>query len=144
FYDGGQRVYEILRNPTIPELQRFYRNFGWIGFPILASGFEYDTPENGLVPGDVKISLHVAEPYKPYATVKDELGAASYPTPLPNTNYDLSTNYWYPAYQFTTDGIETKTNVIAAAKEALDLIDIVPIPYYAYSAYEQGRVDNRV
>ncbi len=111
---------------------------------MLANGFEWDTPENGLVPGDAKISLHVAAPYAPYATLKEALGAASYPTPLPNTNYVHSTNDWYPAYEFTTEGIETQTNVASAAQEALDLIDIVPNPYYAYSAYEQGRVDNRV
>lgn len=144
FYDAGQRAYEIMRNANKNEVRRFYGNLGWVGFPMLASGYEYDTPENGLVPGDAKISLHVAEPYKPYATVKDELGDASYPTPLPDENYDESTNYWYPAYDFTTNGIETQTNVAVAAKEALDLIDIVPNPYYAYSAYEQGRVDNRV
>ncbi|NBC24517.1 MAG: hypothetical protein GVX78_02760, partial [Bacteroidetes bacterium] len=32
----------------------------------------------------------------------------------------------------------------AVAKDALDRIDIVPNPYYAFSSYEQSRVDNRV
>lgn len=145
FYDGGQLIYDMIRDDTKShEKRRLYSNLAWIGFPMLESGFEWDTPENGLVPGDAKVSLHVAEPYKPYATVRDELGDASFPTPLPDENYELSENFWYPSYEFTTEGIETHTNVASAAKDALDLIDIVPNPYYAYSAYEQGRVDNRV
>ncbi len=144
FYDGGQRAYEVFRKPSKSEERTFFSNLAWVGFPMLARGFEYDTPENGLVPGDAKISLHVADPYASYATVRNALGDASYPTPLPNSNYELSTNDWYPTYEFTTEGIETLTDVAEVAKEALDLIDIVPNPYYAYSAYEQGRIDNRV
>ncbi len=144
YYDGGQMVYDFLRDPSSTEVRRLFENFSWVGFPLMAGGFEYLSPEEGLVPGNAKITAHVGEPYKPYATVRDELGAASYPTPLPDENYDLSTNYWYPAYEFTTEGSETSVNVQAAAENALDLIDIVPNPYYAYSAYEQSRVDNRV
>jgi len=40
-------------------------------------------------------------------------------------------------YEFNTADIETHTNDAASAKEALDLINIVPNPYYAYSGYEK-------
>ena len=146
-YDGGQTTYnsfEEFANGNSQAVKRSYRSIAWVGFPILAQGFQFLSPEEGLVPGDVKITAHVAQPYQPYATTRDELGDASFPFTLPTENYDLSTNYWYPAYTFTTDGIETSTQVTSEGVAALDLIDVVPNPYYAYSAYEQSRVDNQV
>ena len=47
-------------------------------------------------------------------------------------------------YRFNTEGRETVTNNTEVATNALDMIDIVPNPYYGYSAYETSRVDNRV
>lgn len=143
-YDGGQTIYVSMTSGSSTDVNRSYRSIAWVGFPLLAEGFKFLTPEEGLVPGDVKITAHVAQPYIPYATTRDELGAASFPFTLPTDNYDLSINDWYPTYTFSTDGIETSTQVIPAGVAALGLIDIVPNPYYAYSAYEQSRVDNEV
>jgi hypothetical protein len=47
-------------------------------------------------------------------------------------------------YEFNTADIETHTNEGDIAKEALDLINIVPNPYYAYSGYEKTTLDNVV
>lgn len=148
-YDGGQFIYERLNRGNAPEVRQTYRAINWIGIPLLSpstaeGGFEYLSPEDGLVPGDVKIFAHVARPYEPYATTVEELGDASFPFSPIDENYDLSENFWYPFYEFSTRGIETFTNVQEEAENALDLIDIVPNPYYAYSSYEQSRVDNRV
>ncbi len=49
-----------------------------------------------------------------------------------------------PTYGFSTKGLEASTNVTAVAQRALDLIRVVPNPYYAYSTYEQSQIDNRV
>ncbi len=141
-YDHGQSVYEATKGST-SQIRNSYRAFDWVAFPILG-GAEYLSPEEGLVPGELRFSASVAKPYMPYATLKDELGEGSFPYVPADSNYDLSENYWYPSYEFTTEGRETSTNVTSAAKDALDLIDIVPNPYYAYSAYETSRVDNRV
>ena len=41
FYDGGQRIFDMLRDFTTgPEIRRIHSNMAWIGFPMLASGFE--------------------------------------------------------------------------------------------------------
>ena len=62
-------------------------------------------------------------------------------------------NYGYPMYSFSTEGLMNENYDVVAAKKALDLINIVPNPYYAYSAYEgtlvagvtvQPQLDNRV
>jgi hypothetical protein len=55
-----------------------------------------------------------------------------------------SMNLYYPVYNFTTKGFATVTNDKNTAKNALDLIRIVPNPYLAYSAYEQSQLDTRV
>jgi hypothetical protein len=47
-------------------------------------------------------------------------------------------------YEFNTADIETHTNDNVTAKAALDLINIVPNPYYGYSEYEKTTLDNIV
>ncbi len=143
-YDQGQTAYERLISTNAARRVRVYAALEWIYFPRSTGAVPYNSPEEGLVPGEVKLSAKLAKPYRPYATAADELGEASFPFVDPTTNYGISDNFWYPSYEFTTDGRETAVNVTSAAKTALDLIDVVPNPYYAYSAYEQSRVDNRV
>ena len=41
-------------------------------------------------------------------------------------------------------GLAAETNVIDTAKSALDLINVVPNPYYAFSNYETGMLDTKV
>lgn len=59
-----------------------------------------------------------------------------------------------PMYTFGTGSLAPSLNNLEAAKDALDLINVVPNPYYAYSAYEgqltaagtsvTGQLDNRI
>jgi hypothetical protein len=142
-YDGGQYIYDNIDGSNA-EQRRTFRGMDWIYFPIATGIVPYLSPEEGLVPGDVRLFASVAKPYIPYATVRDELGDASFPYVSPEDTLELSENFWYPYYTFNTEGSETVVNNQTAAVNALDLIDIVPNPYYAYSAYEQSRVDNRV
>ena len=49
-----------------------------------------------------------------------------------------------PTYQFTVPGsYELSTNVTEKAKSALDYINVVPNPYYAYSNYEKNQLDKK-
>lgn len=62
-------------------------------------------------------------------------------------NSDLSSspqNDNNPMYEFSLDGLAAERNVNATAKSALDLIQVVPNPYYAMSEYETDQLDNRV
>lgn len=63
-----------------------------------------------------------------------------------NTNNALVLveNGGLPLYNFSTIGMETVTENDSTATSVLDLINIVPNPYYAYSQYEENRLDNRV
>lgn len=142
-YDGGQYAYNNM-NGTITQRRNVYRGMDWVMFPMLAVGQQWRSIEEGLVPGEARISARVAKPYEAYATAVEALGSGSLPFVSPTTNRELSENQWYPYYQFSSKGFETITQNLVTAKSSLDMIDIVPNPYYAYSAYETSRVDNRV
>jgi hypothetical protein len=47
-------------------------------------------------------------------------------------------------YGFNTSDLAVRKNDQEVAKTSLDLINVVPNPYYAYSAYEKNAVDNIV
>ncbi len=53
-------------------------------------------------------------------------------------------NAGLPMYTFNTADIAADTANADAAKNALALINVVPNPYYAYSAYESTNIDNRI
>jgi hypothetical protein len=53
-------------------------------------------------------------------------------------------NGFNPMYSFVTDDLANTKGDVESAKSALDLINVVPNPYYAFSAYETGQLDNRI
>jgi len=53
-------------------------------------------------------------------------------------------NGFNPLYNFGSSDIANTTNDVATATNALDLINVVPNPYYAFSAYETSQLDNRI
>lgn len=67
-----------------------------------------------------------------------------------NTGTDIVDNVVHtvnggrPLYEFTLDGLAPTKNDMETAEDALDLIHVVPNPYYAYSSYEVDKTDNRV
>lgn len=93
--------------------------------PYLAPESELLSPQDGLIPNDIKISVRVEKPYAPYftnASIGDSL----------------------PHYFFSTEGLAPDEPNDTVAVNALDLINVVPNPYYAYSSYEINAQDNRV
>lgn len=74
-------------------------------------------------------------------------GAGTVTTQAPQNGFN-------PMYTFSMDGLAPNLNNNEAAKDALKLVNIVPNPYYAYSAYEgsadasgatvNGQLDNRI
>lgn len=134
-------------NSLLRDVKRRVLNgsMSWIMVPLLDENeASWRSVEQGLVPGEATINITVATPFEKYATAAQELGEASLPFVDPETNTELSLNNWRPTYRFSTDGLETIKNDDVTAENALDMMDIVPNPYYAYSAYENSRVDNRV
>lgn len=105
--------------PYAASITRFFDKVMWVGNPIAV--------------------IEGARPLATDATVKLQVTRSlrSYP----RRGGDTLTN---PVYNFSTEGLSTLTNQGDRAKSALDLVRVVPNPYYGYSGYESDRVDNRI
>ena len=96
----------------------------WVGVPM--TQIPMKSAKDGIIPADFTLKLRVAKPYC-------------------KANYGNNSDYpTYPKYTFSMKGLAAETNVIDTAKSALDLINVVPNPYYAFSNYETGMLDTKV
>lgn len=109
--------------PAVSQARNVWRNCMWVGKPFHVKGKNW-------LDGDVTIKLRVFKNYQP------GLSAINYVAAPQNNNN--------PMYEFSFDDLSTITGNNDAAKAALDLIQVVPNPYYAASDYETNQVDNRV
>ena len=80
--------------------------------------------------GEARIRLRVFKNYQPGLSSGFEVAA-----PQNDNN---------PMYEFSFGDLATLTGDNNTAKSALDLIQVVPNPYYAASDYETNQVDNRI
>jgi len=138
FYDKDSTILSIFTSYTGVQATIAKGNiFGdvmWACVPLLKTGHK-------LLESDVTIHLRVSKPYD-----------AGYGSTTVNSKTEPSTwinsvdpqNNNYPMYSFSTNGLAVDTSNTGAAKNALSLINIVPNPYYAYSSYENNRLDTRV
>lgn len=92
------------------------RRVTWAGLPVLAAGQKLLPYQAGLIPNDLAVRLRVDNPYE----VAIGTGEAS----------------GYPTYRFKIEGKQAQSLSLASKKTALDAIQMVPNPYYAYSEYE--------
>jgi len=134
-YDQGNYLYENLEeNPSTTNVRRVFRACTWVGSSLTNPDFPMLSPEEGLVPNDVRISLRIAKAYEKYS-----------PSVLDVDDVDGADNNWNPLYTFDTDTVATQTKIDTILKNVvLDIINVVPNPYYAYSKYETSKLDNRV
>jgi len=126
-YDEGDYIYSKLSinnyEPSDQDKRTVYKDAMWVGIPMLKPGKEF-------LSCDVTIKISMSKPYR-------KSYAAGWENVLPENNNN-------PLYTFNTRDMQTQTNNLPAAQQALDIINIVPNPYYAYSGYEVNQLDNRV
>jgi flagellar hook assembly protein FlgD len=99
-----------------------------------------------LLETDVSIKIRVNRAFGRNYSSRDRIRSAT-SIIWDNTNIQKATapvNGNFPMYTFSTDGLETLTNQSTVAKNALEMINVTPNPYYAYSDYETSQLDNRV
>lgn len=116
----------------------------WAAFPLNAVG---ETPSgesnallsvaDGLVPNELTIKMRVSNPFG-FATVIDEEGTTS------NNKYDGAKVGGFPAFEFTIENAASQALTVDQYEGALENVNVVPNPYYAYSAYERSEFDNTV
>jgi hypothetical protein len=95
----------------------------WVNIPLLRQG-------HSVLECDATMRIRVTKPY-------DSAWGANWHSATPQNNN-------YPMYSFSTGGMNVETNNATAAQNALNLINIVPNPYYGYSSYESDKLDTRV
>jgi hypothetical protein len=124
-YDGCKAFQTFLSTFSSIDKRNVYQKVCWVAIPLLAQGFQFRSLADGLIPTDTKLRFRVTKPYRVQFT-------------------DVNENNGMPRYTFNTDNLAAKIGDLATAVNALDTINIVPNPYYAYSSYEKGQLDNRV
>lgn len=96
----------------------------WALFPVLAGGERLLSYADGLIPNDVTVKLRVDSRFDYAEGVSEYEG--------------------YGAYQFSIDGKMSNPKEGASRNLALDMINVVPNPYYAASIYEDNVFDKVV
>lgn len=123
-YDEGQWIKSKLTTAAIVDLINVYKSAMWVGCPLSVENTTW-------LANEVKIRIRIAKPYKKH------FSTSGFSVATPENNN-------YPMYNFTTNDIFTVYNDNPTAKTALDLIKVVPNPYYGFSTYETSQIDNRV
>ncbi len=124
-YDEGDTYLPLLASSSIIDRRKVMAQAMYVMPALAQTGFNLN---NGIPPYEVRIRIRAQKPYQ-------------------NFNADGSTpaiNNTLPLYTFNTDDIVAVENSETAKKSTLDLIGVVPNPYYAYSQYEGSRLDNRI
>ena len=135
-YDGGNYLYENLEaNASTTNVRRVFRACTWVGSSRTSKDYPMASVEDGLIPNenDVRIRLRVAKQYEKYS-----------PSTMDVDDVEGSENNWNPLYRFSTEKVATILQSDSSLTSVLDIINVVPNPYYAYSKYETSKLDNRV
>ena len=129
-YDAGYAISTAI--DTIPEgfesiyMPYVYSTAMYVGIPLAV-------PNQEWLSNEATLKIRVAKPHERY-----------YATPLEN---DGSMNNHFPMYEFSTESIATTYEDSQKELSDLDLIKVVPNPYYAFavgSGYEEVPLQNLV
>ncbi len=128
-YDAGRHIRTYIDNP---QKKGFYvmADAMWVNIPLATEGYDLSS---GIPPCEAKVRLRVNKPYR-----------TGYSTTLGTDSVSGSLNKNMPMYRFSTSGLQAVKSDNETAKDALALSNVVPNPYYAYSAYETNQLDNRI
>lgn len=140
------------------------RDIMWVSMPLTAPGYSFKNPKD--MPCDVRIQINVSKPYRygfsglektdyqnsvnaltsagTYSSGANRIFAVMSPTQLPSNVKASPANNNFPMYNFSTAELAALYGDKDVAKNSLDLIKVVPNPYYGNSSYETNRTDTRV
>ncbi|HTX88861.1 MAG TPA: hypothetical protein VMC08_07735 [Bacteroidales bacterium] len=128
-YDAGAYLRMVIpKKPALQFKSYTYSTALWVGMPMEVAG-----KEDQWLSNQVTIKVRVAKPYQRYFSL-----------PLPLDYVDTAANRCWPMYTFQTESIATSKDNHDKSVSDLDLIKVVPNPYYAYDDYERNQLDNRI
>lgn len=146
-YDNGRKIDSLLNTGSpygfpldVATKRKIFRDAMWVNIPLLSPG-------QTLLFSDVTVRLRVAKPYKKGYSPSYSAGIPASGDTIYADTAAVAQNNNYPMYTFKVSDLKTHTIEHIHAPEgdeALNLINVVPNPYYAYSAYETSVLDNRV
>ena len=132
-------------NPVRDSIALLYASVAWVNMPLVSSRYTFNYPGHNFaknagcasdgIPTDVTVDIDIRAQYNRY------MG----PNGTSNVNCGLSNlNSNMPAYQFTLSASDAVLENLAVnsddkkkyADSLLNLITVVPNPYYSYSQYE--------
>ena len=119
-YDSCAAIYEKLQG-NLSSKKKAWKTAQWVSIPVAL--------ENNFLASDVRIELRVGKPYR------KAIKSMALDNPL-NDNW--------PMFKFSTEGFNTEIKDNETAVSALDIIRVVPNPYYGHSTYEFTQTDNKV
>lgn len=134
-YDEGKWAYDNLKksesytNKAQRDMTkaRIYMNIMWTSIPLAADTANW-------LKCDAKIKLRVSRPY--------QMLSSKFPAVDNGVSNPVNNNM--PLYEFSTKNIATITNSKSTAVSAMEMVNVVPNPYFARSTYETDQLDNRV
>jgi len=137
-YDAGRFYRDSLvgvgtANGGLPDnvrLTALYASTMWVNIPLRADSVWL--PEGN----DATIKLRVGKPYARYFSSK----------PI-RKEHARNQNDFFPMFKFNTAGLEPVQFAAQKHKSDLDLINVVPNPYYAFAdgpGYERNQLDTKV
>lgn len=136
-YDEGKWLRDKLGALTIDYTltkRNIWLNAMWVCYPVLSSEITLDTNNADpyyFIKTDVTFTINMANPYQQSA---GELAVDS--AHVVNNNL--------PLYFFSLKDLVPVKNDNLTAKDALNLIRVVPNPYYGFSGYEKSQLDYKV
>jgi len=132
YFHKAPHIYDTLQpSPLPPSVYKpiLFSVIMYVGIPLSVDGEEWLPDGN-----DWKLSIRTSKPYRRFfSTPPDE----------DQTDYGMINN-GLPVYTFSTGDIATTQYSALKAETDLDLINVVPNPYYAYNSYERNALDNRI
>lgn len=128
-YDGGQAIHNsfvaseltTVEADYLANKEAVYRNCMYVSATMLSGGFALKSVADGIVPSVATMKVRMTNPYRQLDTIQRQY-----------------------RYQFDMSKYAAKVQQTDVAKNALEMVQIVPNPYYAFSKYENSQLDNRV
>ena len=107
--------------------QNFFSQIMYAGMPMPIKGQEW-------LSNEATVRIRVAKPYARHQSL----------LPVDSAYSGTVENGGYPKYAFSLKNLAAEQRNPVKLENDLDLITVVPNPYYAYSNYERNALDNRV
>lgn len=116
-YDECQTISGLLNASSVVSNRTAFESIVWSGMVMLQKGYSLKSYGEGIIPTKTRISLRVGK--------EAEVSTGS-----------AKITDGYPEYYFKIEGKTALQKTGGTLSEALDLINVVPNPYYATSDYE--------